>query len=782
MDAICAEISDNGIKRALERVPEDMDATYERILNIIGTKPRPQRDLARKALIWTTYARRLLSIDELAYAISIEMGMKGLEDLESSIPTKESILDACANLISVDKNRKQHVQFVHFSVQEFLTRHHSTMTTTLDMGYELGHREIAQACMIFLTLFPKQRNFREPRCQYLLNQWPHHLLAANLNSLLVDDQIVALTLSFFEKSPVLSTEQPQELGTLWNTRKTYFEFSLPVLACIFGLPGTYEQQSEEEQPKAVYNSNFRCIKIFNDKLAIHYATAELDSIPVVRRLYNLGYGLNYSCSNSERALRDMEVPEWLQLSPLYSAQSFQMAKYLLGNSISTKPQNLPDKLADPLQYFAIHRHWGIEVLQLLLDRVVDQDGRYNKALDAAVYGGKIEAVQLLLDKGADVNAQGGFYGNALQAAAFTGNVEITRLLLDKGANVNAQGGFYGNALRAAVYKGSVEIIQLLLDKGADVNAQGGEYANALQAAADWSNVVSSTVDETRSNVEIIQLLLDKGADVNAQGGKYGSALQTAVYVGNIHAIQLLLDRGAEVNTQGGMFGTILQAAAYNGNTEVIQLLLDNGADTNARGGRYGAALDKMLALKPADANEKVPGHISLLIELLQNHAPYLMENLPESEYERVAAHFLNSNRCSLKVFKGLLDSHGWKGGSQDSEEKSSTPNIEPELSKNENEDGIAGGIEDENKNGNKEDENKDKNMDTIDSEIDDGNQATIEDEVEDGYDTGYETSQEEVEHSLRGAPKALGGYMWKVFGCTLLVFLLYTFFALFRVL
>ena len=826
LDAICAEISDYGINKALERVPEDMDATYERILNIISAKPRPQRELARRVLIWTTYARRLLSINELAHAISIEMDMKGLEDFESSIPTKESILDACANLISIDKSKNQLVQFVHFSVQEFLTRHHSIMTTTLDMGYEVGHREIAQTCMIFQTLFPKQRNFQDLRYQYVLNQWPHHLLAANLSSLLVDDQIVALTLSFFEKSPVLFTEQQEKSVLLRKMRvRAYFEFSLPVLAYIFGLPGTYEKQSEEAQPKAVYDSNFGCIKIFNDKLAIHYATAELDSILVAQRLYNLGYGLNYSYSNSKLG---MEVPDWLQLSPLYSAQSVQMAKYLLDNGISTMPQNIQDRHFDPLQYFATKRN--IEILQLLLDRVVDQDGRYNKALDAArnievvqlllnkgvnvnaqdgeygnilqgavyqgsvelirllldkgananaqggkdgtalqaaVYRGNVEIIRLLLDRGADANAQGGLYGTALQAAVYKGNEGITRLLLDKGANVNAQGGFYGNALQAAVYKGSIEIIRLLLDRGADINAQGGKYGNALQGAA------------YTGNVEITRLLLDKGAHVNAQGGMYGNALQAAVYIGNIHVIQLLLDRGADVNTQGGMFGTILQAAAYKGNIEVIQLLLDKGADTHARGGKYGAALDKMLALKPVDAGEKVPGDISLLIELLQNHAPYLMKDLPESEYTDVATDFLNSDRCSLKVFKELLESHGWKGGSQ---EESSTPNIEPELSKNENEDGIAGGIEDENKNGNKEDENKDKNQDTVGSEIDDGNQATIEDEIEDGYDTGYETSQEEVEHSLGEAPKALGGHMGKLFGCTLLVFLLYTFLELFGVL
>ncbi|PVH91836.1 hypothetical protein DM02DRAFT_545010, partial [Periconia macrospinosa] len=47
-------------------------------------------------------------------------------------------------------------------------------------------------------------------------------------------------------------------------------------------------------------------------------------------------------------------------------------------------------------------------------------------------------VELLLDKNADVNAQGGPYGNTLQAASERGHEEIVKLLLDKGADVNAQ--------------------------------------------------------------------------------------------------------------------------------------------------------------------------------------------------------------------------------------------------------------------------------------------------------------------------------------------------------
>jgi nucleoside phosphorylase len=115
-------------------------------------------------------------------------------------------------------------------------------------------------------------------------------------------------------------------------------------------------------------------------------------------------------------------------------------------------------------------------------------------------------VQILLENGADVNAQGGKYGNALQAASSKGYEGIVQILLENGADVNAQGGKYGNALQAASYEGHEKVVQILLENGADVNTKGGEYGNALQAASqgDHENVV--------------QMLLDRGAGVLTENG------------------------------------------------------------------------------------------------------------------------------------------------------------------------------------------------------------------------------------------------------------------------
>ena len=232
-----------------------------------------------------------------------------------------------------------------------------------------------------------------------------------------------------------------------------------------------------------------------------------------------------------------------------------IAKILLSNGAEV---DLKDKDGNTALCLAdISGH--IRTITLLIERganINSRDLEGGTPLHLAILKKNEKVIEILLEKDADTEILDKWGDTALHIAAKNGYVEgheaVVQLLLEKGADINEQGGQYDNALQEASLRGHEAVVQLLLEKGADVNEQGGEYGNALQAAS-WGG-----------HEAVVQLLLEKGADVNAQGGEYGNALQAASWGGHEAVVQLLLEKGADVNAQGGEYGNALQAASWGG--------------------------------------------------------------------------------------------------------------------------------------------------------------------------------------------------------------------------
>jgi ankyrin repeat protein len=81
-----------------------------------------------------------------------------------------------------------------------------------------------------------------------------------------------------------------------------------------------------------------------------------------------------------------------------------------------------------------------------------------------------ELMQLLVEKGANVNAQAASGASPLFFAVLRDQKDDVQFLLDKGANVNAADAYGDTILDAALHLQYGSMIQLLVDRGADVNA------------------------------------------------------------------------------------------------------------------------------------------------------------------------------------------------------------------------------------------------------------------------------------------------------------------------
>ena len=155
--------------------------------------------------------------------------------------------------------------------------------------------------------------------------------------------------------------------------------------------------------------------------------------------------------------------------------------------------------------------------------------------DAAMNGDRA-AVQLLLQKNADVNAPQADGASAIQWAAYRDDLELADLLIAAGANPTIPNRDGATALQLASLHGSAAMMQKLLNAGAQVNERGVNGETPLMFAA------------RNGNLDALNLLLTRGADVNAKESlRSTTALMWAVEQKHTDAVKFLIQHGADVN-------------------------------------------------------------------------------------------------------------------------------------------------------------------------------------------------------------------------------------------
>jgi ankyrin repeat protein len=229
---------------------------------------------------------------------------------------------------------------------------------------------------------------------------------------------------------------------------------------------------------------------------------------------------------------------------------------------------------DPAGSTPLHHAAGfgtLNSLTLLVDKGADINARNRRGATPLHWAVHDEAkVRLLLARGADVNAkQVEGRTPVYQAAVLGGGLPVLRLLLEHGGNASTPILIGQTPLAVAAIRGDVDAMRALIEKGADVNAKNGAGNTALMAAA------------TNGHAGAVRLLLEKGADARATSKLGETALGNAAMAGDLETVNMLLERGADVNSRNsrGYSPLLLAAGSDAMHAGIVKTLLAKGADT-----------------------------------------------------------------------------------------------------------------------------------------------------------------------------------------------------------
>lgn len=206
--------------------------------------------------------------------------------------------------------------------------------------------------------------------------------------------------------------------------------------------------------------------------------------------------------------------------------------------------------------------------------------RGHTALHFACQNGHAEVAKILLEKGADIEANSHMY-TPLMLAVSEGHLDIAKLLLDNGAKPNVSLVTGKTPLMMASEKGDVDMIALLLKRRAHINARTPSDLDIPQ-----NNYTALHFAEENGHLKAIELLCQYGAVSDFTTRKLTNKFLLAIKTGNIEQMQALLDQGLDINAisleKTGQNENALMLAAQDLNIDLIQFLLKNGADIHAK--------------------------------------------------------------------------------------------------------------------------------------------------------------------------------------------------------
>jgi ankyrin repeat protein len=541
-------------------------------------------------LIWSDWT---FYLDELVDAVAINVNEDPAFKPKNRMPVPRDVLTLCSSLVVVSRHESSTdmdtARLAHFSVKEYLVSNHVSKTFESLSCEKVARSNLARLCLTYLigvsqltvedrpviSLGAVKIDFEFPFAQYSARYWRVHACGVESE----DEDLCKMVLSFFlEKHKAFSlfkkfVERPDSQR---NCPLSY--------AAGTGLTRTVENLLDRGADINAKDSAALRAALHNRQ----YATVQL----LLQR------GARVDTENNE------VFSEAILLCDNTTIQS------LLDRSVMTAAGN------ETLMSLAVKydREW---IVQWLLERDADVNAWSLSSSTLSTFA----SLQLLLDRGADVNAGA---GRLLREASRNGLHDLVQLLLRIGADPEAHSQSTPTALQevlekaygtlvfylstgdsrdtvlespdfAAYYK----IAQLLIEKGANIDFPGGEWLETLRTGG-WSvqiiqqileknvplrhdHILSAMYDRDPQAEAIVSVMLPyltfEQAVEDFTGRK--NLLHKAAEYGSEDIVQRCLDLGADVHAEDEHYKTALHYAAEYGHLVVVKMLVKAGSDIEA---------------------------------------------------------------------------------------------------------------------------------------------------------------------------------------------------------
>jgi len=242
--------------------------------------------------------------------------------------------------------------------------------------------------------------------------------------------------------------------------------------------------------------------------------------------------------------------------------------------MESQDKNNENNLKLLTQLRALNYNYSTELAQNIIDLIESDTIDINFSdiirkeqrtiLFIASSGGHANIVELLLNKGAEIDKPD-IYGNTpLHAAVEAGHINIVKLLLDNGANINKTNNNEYTPLYTAVEIERPDIVDLLLKKGAKIR---------FESKPNTTPIHHISIYETGDiGVELLNVFIKNGVNINEQDIHGYTPLHIASTNNNYKIAKVLIENSDNLDIKTDNGKTAFDIATEKHRPEIITLL------------------------------------------------------------------------------------------------------------------------------------------------------------------------------------------------------------------